>query len=94
MLHAWRHPKTGELCLYVRGAPAEAWISPDAPMGALRGADWALFVRSGGTPTAAKCPTRLLVESRLRAWLLSRYGRPLLTLRFRDLAKIATGEIG
>jgi hypothetical protein len=94
MLHAWRHPKTGELRLYVRGVPTEAWISTNAPHGSLRGADWALFVRSGSTATAEKCPTRLAVESCLRAWFLSRYGRPLLTLRFHDLAKIARGEIG
>ncbi len=94
MLHAWQHPKTGELRLYVRGLPTEAWISAEAPERWLRGEDWALFVRSGGTATAEKCPTRVAVESRLKAWLLSRYGRPLLTLRFRDLAKIARGEIG
>ncbi len=94
MLHAWRHPKTGELRLYIRGVSADAWISPDAPERSLRGEDWALFVRSGEMTTAEKSPTRLAVESRLKAWLLSRYGRPLLTLRFQDLAKIARGEIG
>ncbi len=93
MLHAWEHPKTGELRLYVRGVPAEAWITTDTLHG-LRGTDWALWVRSGRTATAAKCPTRLAVESRLRAWLLSRCGRPLYTLRFGELQKIARGEIG
>ena len=93
MLHAWHHPKTGELRLYIRGVPVEAWISTEA-QGQLRGSDWALFVRSGRAVTAEKNPTRLVVESRLRAWLLSRYGRPLYTLRFRDLARIAAGEIG
>ena len=65
MLRAWQHPKTGELRLYIRGVPADAWISTDAPERSLRGEDWALFVRSGSTATAEKCPTRLAVESRL-----------------------------
>ncbi len=94
MLHAWEHPKTGEIRLYIRGVPAEAWISTEAPRGYVRGTDWALYVRSGRIVTAEKSPTRLAVESRLKAWLLSRCGRPLYTLRFRELAKIARGEIG
>ena len=94
MLHARHHPKTGEVRLYVKGIPVDAWISTDAPEGSLRGSDWALWVRRGEAVSAAKSPTRLLVESRLKAWLLSRVGRPLYTLRFRDLARIAEGEIG
>ncbi len=78
----------------LRGIPTEAWISTDAPHGYLRGTDWALWVRAGKAVTDEKSPTRLAVESRLKAWLLSRVGRPLYTLRFGDLAKIARGEIG
>ena len=93
MLRAWHHPKTGEVRLYVRDVPVEAWITPGASHGSVRGTDWSLWVRSGERRTAEKSPTRLAVESRLRAWLLSRCGRPLYTLRFRELAKIARGEI-
>ncbi len=93
MLHAWQHPKTGEIRLYVKGIPIEAWIAPGLPQAAVRGTDWSLYVRSGRKSTAEKSPTRLAVESRLKAWLFTRVGRPLYTLRFRDLAKIAAGEI-
>ncbi len=94
MLRAWRHPKTGEVRLYVRGVPAEAWISSEAAHGFLRGTDWALWVRAGRSATDEKCPTRLAIESRLKAWLFTRVGRPLYTLRFAELQKIARGEIG
>ncbi len=94
MLHAWQHPRTGEIRLYVRGMPMEAWISTDAPRGYLRGTDWALWVRKGARRTAEKCPARLKIESRLKAWLFARCGRPLYTLRFQDLTRIAQGEIG
>ena len=94
MLHALHYPKTGELRLYVKGIPIEAWITPGTPHGSVRGTDWSLYVRSGERSTAEKSPTRLLIESRLKAWLFQRCGRPLYTLRFRDLAKIADGEIG
>lgn len=93
MLHAWQHPRTGEVRLYIPGVPVDAWISADAPIGQLRGSDWVLWVRAGNKTTAEKSPTRLFVESRLKAWLYGRVGRTLYTLRFRDLAKLAEGEI-
>ncbi len=94
MLREWHHPKTGEVRLYIRGVPVAAWISTDVPEGSMRGTDWALYVQQGEKSTAEKSPTRLEVESRLKAWLFARLGRPLYTLRFRDLARIAHGEIG
>ena len=96
MLHAWRHPRTGKLRLYVHLAlpsgglsPVEAWISP-RPAGSRSGTDWALWVRRGAAPaTSEKCPLRLEIESRLRAWLLRRYRRRLFATSFRELCEVA-----
>src|SRR5687768_10657624 len=96
MLHAWQHPHSGELRLYIRirGVSSEAWISP-APaqtgtnLFARRGPDWVLFVRSGDHLTLQMCPARLQVQSLLRAWLLQKYRRPLFIMSFADLQKLA-----
>ena len=44
--------------------------------------------------TSAKCPLRLEIESRLRAWVLARYHRPLATLNFAELLAIAEHAAG
>jgi hypothetical protein len=90
MLHAWTHPHTGELRLYVQGTSAEAWISAEMPSGQARhGRDWVLWVRSGGRLTLENCQARLQVQSLLRAWLLQRYHRPLLLMSFDELHRLA-----
>ena len=43
--------------------------------------------------TSAKCPLRLEVESRLRAWLLRVSGLPLHTLTYTELRLITEGKI-
>ena len=53
--------------------------------------DWRLWVRRKPHEPALsrKTPTQLLVESRLRAWLLQRFHRRLRDLRFAELCRIA-----
>ena len=53
--------------------------------------DWRLYVQRVPElpPSAGKSPTRLLIESRLRAWLLQRFRRRLSDLRFAELREIA-----
>jgi hypothetical protein len=94
MLHAWRHPHTGELRLYIQGVSVEAWISQEKPAGlqhpsVRHGEDWVLWVRHGKTLTLENCPARLQVQSVLRAWLLQTYHRPLFAMRFGELHRIA-----
>jgi hypothetical protein len=94
MLHAWRHPHTGELRLYIRGVSVDAWIAPRTPLpfspsSALHGRDWVLWVRQGNRMTLEKCPARLEVQSLLRAWLLQRYRRPLFLMSFDQLCDLA-----
>jgi hypothetical protein len=43
--------------------------------------------------TSAKCPLRLEVESRLRAWLLRVSGLPLHILTYTELRLITEGKI-
>jgi hypothetical protein len=55
--------------------------------------DWKLFIKRRGEPALCyKCPLRLEVESRLRAWLLQRFHRRLSDLRFEELCAIAQGK--
>ena len=54
--------------------------------------DWRLWVQLHGRPASVqKSPTKLLVESQLRAWVLRRCGRCLPTLTFAELVRIAQG---
>ena len=83
---------TGEERLVVRTGIAEAWISRHPPLLDPRdGHDWRLRVRlSPHEPVLSRrTPTGLLVESRLRAWLLQRFRRRLRDLRFAELREIA-----
>lgn len=77
--------------LNIRGVPVTAWIEPR--VGGPGMADWTLWVERHGRPSCAKTPTRLEIESRLRAWLLRRYHRPLATLSFARLRQIAEAEV-
>jgi hypothetical protein len=46
--------------------------------------------RNSNEPALArKTPTRLLIESRLRAWVLQHFRRRLRDLRFEELCQIA-----
>ena len=87
---------TGQVRLIIRNPFAKAWIMHyprltedfrhvEEPH------DWRLYVRraSQRLPSAGKSPTRLLIESRLRAWLLQRFRRRLSDLRFAELCAIA-----
>jgi hypothetical protein len=77
--------------LYLQGVKAAAWI--DHRSWHLRGCDWQLWIERKGRMTSAKCPLRLEVESRLRAWLLRVSGLPLHTLTYTELRLITEGKI-
>ena len=83
---------TGEERLVIETGIAEAWISRYPPLlGSRDRHDWRLRVRlSPREPVLSRrTPTGLLVESRLRAWLLQRFRRRLSDLCFAELRRIA-----
>src|SRR4051794_9852816 len=54
--------------------------------------DWRLWVEVlGKRPSLSKSPTRLLIESQLRAWVLRQGKRCLATLSFAELLRLAHG---
>src|SRR5919205_1839076 len=53
--------------------------------------DWRLWVERNGKPSLSKSPTRLLIESQLRAWVLRQSKRCLATLSFAELTRLAQG---
>src|SRR4051812_37846676 len=77
--------------LHLRGVQSTAWIKHRSWH--LRGIDWQLWVERKGRMTSAKCPLRLEIESRLRAWLLRVSGLPLHTLTYTELRLITEGKI-
>ena len=92
MLHAWRHPHTGEIRLYLRtrfSTPMRAWIAyrsptPDDPC------DWRIWIERPGSPhpIVAQCQLLLKVRSHLRAWLLHTRHRHLDAVRFAELCQL------
>jgi hypothetical protein len=87
-----RNSFTGEVRLLIQSDLAEAWISYYPPSFIpFDRHDWRLWVkrREHEPARARKSPTRLLIESRLRAWLLQRFRRRLRDLRFAELCHIA-----
>jgi hypothetical protein len=96
MLTLAHDPETGAPRLIIRNSYAAAWISPYRRLTPdfrhkNEVHDWRLWVqRRPDVPARAwKSPTRLMIESRLRAWLLQRYRRRLRDLRFAELREIA-----
>ena len=96
MLSLHHDPETGALRLVIRNPFAAAWISPYRRLTpdfrhVREVHDWRLWVQRVPDlpPKAGKSPTGLLVESRLRAWLLQRLRRRLRDLRFEELRRIA-----
>src|SRR3954466_1942005 len=54
--------------------------------------DWRLWVEVPGKPASlSKSPTRLLIESQLRSWVLRQSKRCLATLTFAELTRLAQG---
>lgn len=94
MLSVRYNSVTGRPELSVGGVPVEARIvlNPTTRLDEPR--DWQLWVARlpGRLITADKSPMRLLVESRLRGWLLRRYCCRLLTSKFATLRAIAERE--
>src|SRR3954453_22566964 len=97
MLFIEHDSTTGQARLVIRNDFAKAWIEhyPRLGDGLERLGeipDWRLWVAPPGRPASRqKSPTRLLIESRLRAWVLRRCGRCLPTLTFDELVRIAQG---
>ncbi len=86
---------SGETRLVIHSGLAQAWISYYPPLFDPRDRhDWRLWVkRKPDEPALSrKSPTRLLIESRLRAWLLQRFRRRLRDLCFEELCAIAQGK--
>src|SRR4051812_42823727 len=100
MLILRHHPKTGQKYLAIRNDFAKAWIEHYPRLGDHLEhlgeiPDWRLWVAPPGRPAnRLKSPTRLLIESQLRAWVLRRCGRCLPTLSFAELCSIAQLQAG
>jgi hypothetical protein len=90
--------------LYISNPFAVAWISPyrrlrtdiyDINFVHVNEIhNWRLWVkrRPELLPSKGKSPTSVLIESRLRAWLLQRFHLKLRDLSFEELCAIAQGE--
>jgi hypothetical protein len=90
--------------LYISNPFAVAWISPyrrlrtdicDINFVHVNEIhNWRLWVkrRPELLPSKGKSPTSILIESRLRAWLLQRFHLKLRDLSFEELCAIAQGE--
>jgi hypothetical protein len=97
MLSLHHHPQTGQEYLTIRNDFAKAWIEHYPRLGDHLEhlgeiPDWRLWVAPPGRPASRqKSPTRLLIESQLRAWVLRRCGRCLPTLTFAELVRITQG---
>jgi hypothetical protein len=53
--------------------------------------DWRLWVERQRKPSLSKSPTRLLIESQLRSWVLRQSKRCLITLTYDELKRLAQG---
>src|ERR671927_1481642 len=97
MLVLHHHPQTGQEYLAIRNDFAKAWIEHYPRLGDHLEhlgeiPDWRLWVKlPDRAASRQKSPTRLLIESRLRAWVLRRCGRCLPTLSFAELVRLAQG---
>jgi hypothetical protein len=77
--------------LFLRGVPATAWIEYHPTF--KDALDWTLWFERQGRYTRGKCQLRLLVESKLRSWLLQECGVPLHTLTYEELRLLAEGKV-
>ena len=92
MLSLENNSLIGEIRLRIQSDLAQAWISYYPPLLNPRNShDWRLWLRHKPYEAARACPsqTRLLIESRLRAWLLQRFRKKLRDMRFAELCRIA-----
>ena len=98
MLFIDHDTETGLARLVIRNDFARAWIEHYPRLGDHLERlgeipDWRLWVQLPGKPASLlKSPTRLLIESRLRAWVLRRCGRCLPTLEFAELVRLTQGQ--
>src|SRR3954466_9418334 len=88
-------PEIGQVRLAIRNDFAKAWIEYYPRLGDQLEhlgeiPDGRLWVKLPDRPASRqKSPTRLLIESQLRAWVLRRFQRRLRDLRFEQLRQIA-----
>jgi hypothetical protein len=80
------HPR-----LFLRGVPTTAWIEYHPTFKS--SLDWTLWFERQGRYARGKCQLRLLIESKLRSWLLQECGVPLYTLTYEELRLIAEGKV-
>jgi hypothetical protein len=80
------HPR-----LFLRGVPTTAWIEYHPTFKS--SLDWTLWFERQGRFAHGKCQLRLLIESKLRSWLLQECGVPLFTLTYEELRLIAEGKV-
>ena len=99
MLSLHHDTETGQARLFIHNPFARAWIghyprlTPDFRHVA-EAHDWRLYVQRAPhlPPSAMKSPTQLLIESRLRAWLLQRFKCRLRDMSFEELCRIAEAK--
>ena len=91
MLSVRHNRLTGGCELHLHDVPVEARIVPLGRAHARGACDWQLWVAKvpGSPATLDKSPTRLAIESRLRAWLVRHYHRCLFTMSFGQLCSVA-----
>ena len=92
MLSLEHNSSTGDVRLKIHNDLVEAWISYYPPfLKAHDNHDWRLWLRHKPYEPARACKsqTRLLIESRLRAWLLQRFRKRLRDMRFAELCQVA-----
>jgi hypothetical protein len=85
----------GGVRLVIKKDIASAWICYYPPsLAATSSHDWRLYVRHKPNQPArsGKSATRLMIESRLRAWLLQHCRLKLRDLCFEELLAIAQGK--
>jgi hypothetical protein len=80
------HPR-----LFLRGVPTTAWIEYHPTFKS--SLDWTLWFERQGRYARGKCQLRLLIESKLRSWLLQECGVPLHTLTYEELRLIVEGKV-
>jgi hypothetical protein len=79
--------------VYIHFPGVETWISRHPRRDLEHGPDWRLWVRrAGDVARTGKSPTRLAIESQLRAWILRHFRRPLCSLCFEEIRSIALRE--
>ena len=87
MLRVISQPGSAYPRLFLDGVRVKAWIEHSPSL--QDRSDWTLWYEHSGRLARGKCQLRLLIESKLRSWLLEVCGVPLHTLTYEELRLIA-----